>query len=595
MTQLISPFVEGKYGWSFGESGWNSGMDENLLKFSFLFDKNIDGIVSSLPAAVSGSSYFLTTDNRVYFVVGSVYYSTPIPKWFVINLKSNGTTYQFNGTALVLLPSPNSLVKSVAGRVGDVILSKSDVGLTNVDNTSDANKPISNAVLKELLPNVRMYGAVGDGVTDDSAAFQSAYAANQRVRIPGGYNFLITQQIGSLTDGKGIVWQGDGGNDSIITLQGNGGFLVSGKGWEVGGITFNPKGIVPFAVKTGTISDNHGSSFHDNIVQSNTGTDYFSTVLDCNSMWYSKIYNNFIYNGRVNTDFNGNGIQLSYSVNNSIYGNTIGCCQNAIICTATTNPVNGNVCEGIFVEDNILIANKTHFTALAGLYFSVDANMIDLTPAAFNPIYTDQASCVQISNNWISGGGPIIIRYGDRNRVAGNTFSSSGVSATFESNRYSSFIDNNIFSGTQGITFNTGGSGCSGWIITNNQFTVQTVRAMDCTNLSDSQVSNNRQNGVAGASLYSSTIYTSADEFVTSSVVSVTAGGPSFAFTVNLPAGRFATTPTIAELSVQSGNEPLLYTYNVASSNTSTLSFTVYPRSGNILGGNIRFGVNVKR
>lgn len=34
-------------------------------------------------------------------------------------------------------------ITSVAGRVGDVTLTKSDVGLSNVDNTSDINKPIS--------------------------------------------------------------------------------------------------------------------------------------------------------------------------------------------------------------------------------------------------------------------------------------------------------------------------------------------------------------------------------------------------------------------------------------------------------------------
>lgn len=36
-------------------------------------------------------------------------------------------------------------VQSVAGRTGAVVLTKSDVGLANVDNTSDANKPVSTA------------------------------------------------------------------------------------------------------------------------------------------------------------------------------------------------------------------------------------------------------------------------------------------------------------------------------------------------------------------------------------------------------------------------------------------------------------------
>jgi hypothetical protein len=40
----------------------------------------------------------------------------------------------------------NDLVSSVNSKVGNVILTKTDLGLSNVDNTSDLNKPISNAV-----------------------------------------------------------------------------------------------------------------------------------------------------------------------------------------------------------------------------------------------------------------------------------------------------------------------------------------------------------------------------------------------------------------------------------------------------------------
>ncbi|MFZ1249878.1 MAG: hypothetical protein WAR37_00285 [Candidatus Microsaccharimonas sp.] len=41
-------------------------------------------------------------------------------------------------------------VTSVAGKTGDVSLVKADVGLSNVDNTSDASKPISNATQTAL-------------------------------------------------------------------------------------------------------------------------------------------------------------------------------------------------------------------------------------------------------------------------------------------------------------------------------------------------------------------------------------------------------------------------------------------------------------
>lgn len=41
-------------------------------------------------------------------------------------------------------------VSSVAGRTGDVVLTKADVGLTAVDNTSDASKPVSGATQTAL-------------------------------------------------------------------------------------------------------------------------------------------------------------------------------------------------------------------------------------------------------------------------------------------------------------------------------------------------------------------------------------------------------------------------------------------------------------
>lgn len=44
----------------------------------------------------------------------------------------------------------STTVQTVNGQVGDVVLGKSDVGLANVDNTSDLNKPISTAVTTAL-------------------------------------------------------------------------------------------------------------------------------------------------------------------------------------------------------------------------------------------------------------------------------------------------------------------------------------------------------------------------------------------------------------------------------------------------------------
>lgn len=72
---------------------------------------------AAFPAlGVSGCLYISLNDNKVY-------------RWSGLNY-TNITT---------------GAVDSVAGKTGAVVLNKGDVGLSNVDNTSDANKPISNA------------------------------------------------------------------------------------------------------------------------------------------------------------------------------------------------------------------------------------------------------------------------------------------------------------------------------------------------------------------------------------------------------------------------------------------------------------------
>lgn len=124
MAQQQSPWLEGSYGWSFGEGGWNTGMDQNLLKFSFMFDRNVDSIVSSLPTAVDGQAHYLTTDNRIYFAVGTTYFSTPVPKWFIIFVRSTGQTHQFNGTTLVQIDTPEQL----DSRIDSVELTVSNLG-----------------------------------------------------------------------------------------------------------------------------------------------------------------------------------------------------------------------------------------------------------------------------------------------------------------------------------------------------------------------------------------------------------------------------------------------------------------------------------
>ena len=81
------------------------------------------------------------------------------------------TKFKGDGSELINVPYP---VTSVAGKTGAVTLAASDVGLGNVDNTSDANKPISTATQTALdgkQPAITASGILqGDGAGNVTAA-----------------------------------------------------------------------------------------------------------------------------------------------------------------------------------------------------------------------------------------------------------------------------------------------------------------------------------------------------------------------------------------------------------------------------------------
>ena len=74
--------------------------------------------------------------------------------------------YRFSGSIYIeVSPSP---VTTVNGQTGDVVLVKSDVGLSNVDNTSDADKPISTATQLALNTKQNSLGFTPEDVANKS-------------------------------------------------------------------------------------------------------------------------------------------------------------------------------------------------------------------------------------------------------------------------------------------------------------------------------------------------------------------------------------------------------------------------------------------
>lgn len=126
----------------------------------------VDGVTTSADGHVTGvnvktvtlpSAYSLPSGTST--VLGGVKLGSDTVQTVAANAvtatASRSYAVQANSSGQLLVNVPwvdtnTNLVTSVAGKTGDVTLAKADVGLGNVDNTSDSNKPVSTATQTAL-------------------------------------------------------------------------------------------------------------------------------------------------------------------------------------------------------------------------------------------------------------------------------------------------------------------------------------------------------------------------------------------------------------------------------------------------------------
>lgn len=117
-------------------------------------------------------------------------------------------TYRWSGSTYIYITS--GAVDSVAGKTGVVTLVNGDVGLGNVDNTSDANKPISTAVQTAL--NAKQNAATA--VTKDSATGMVNIPAGTSAQRPASPPFgaqRANSTTGAMEWWNGTAWAPMGG------------------------------------------------------------------------------------------------------------------------------------------------------------------------------------------------------------------------------------------------------------------------------------------------------------------------------------------------------------------------------------------------
>jgi hypothetical protein len=134
--------------------------------------------------------YFLATDSATFLSVDFA-----VGDWIVSN-----------GSAGWVKIDNTDAVKSVNGKTGIVVISKSDVGLGNVDNTSDLDKPISNAQSAVNSVTVKKTS----NLTLTIASTLSSLGKEIAIDGQGGSYIAVVWLNGSTYDGRFIGTQKNG-------------------------------------------------------------------------------------------------------------------------------------------------------------------------------------------------------------------------------------------------------------------------------------------------------------------------------------------------------------------------------------------------
>lgn len=139
------------------------------------------------------------------------------------------------GGIAVDLGAPPAPVQSVAGKTGAVTLDKSDVGLSNADDTSDANKPISTATQTAL-----------DGKQNADPTLTSLAAHNT--------NGILTQTAADTFTGRTIT----GTTNQVTVTNGD-------------GVAGNPTLSLPQSIHTGATPTFAGATLTNSAINTGDG------------------------------------------------------------------------------------------------------------------------------------------------------------------------------------------------------------------------------------------------------------------------------------------------------------------------------------
>lgn len=173
-------------------------------------DQKIDE-KDSLPDQTGNAGKWLTTDGT-----DSAWASLPIATESTLGVVKQGANITIDAEGTISSP-----IASVAGKTGVVTLDKTDVGLDNVDNTSDADKPVSTAQqaaldLKanaaDVYTKAETYNKTEiDGLMSSGLHYRGSVATYAELPASGQaegdmYNIVAADPTHDVKAGDNVIW-----------------------------------------------------------------------------------------------------------------------------------------------------------------------------------------------------------------------------------------------------------------------------------------------------------------------------------------------------------------------------------------------------
>lgn len=164
---------------------------------------------SQLPSYVDDivEGYYKTADGKFYKEAAFTTLIAGEAGKIYVDLATN-KTYRFSGTVFVYITS--GAVDSVNGQTGVVVLTKSDVGLGNVDNTADATKNVLSATKWATARTITLSGVTATSQTiDGTANITIPITAIPATLLTGTASINTTGSAAKLTTARTISATGD--------------------------------------------------------------------------------------------------------------------------------------------------------------------------------------------------------------------------------------------------------------------------------------------------------------------------------------------------------------------------------------------------